>query len=100
MSNPLLDIINGGIEHPLHKWLHYLPLYHRHFEKYRLRASPENKIHILEIGVAGGGSLDLWNKYFGPDRCMIYGVDINPNCKRFERDNIEIFVGDQGDPKF
>lgn len=93
--NPLLDIIESGLPHLVHKWHHYLPLYHRHFEKYRKTASPENKVVILEIGVSKGGSLDMWNSYFGKDNCLLYGVDIDPSCKALETDNIKIFIGDR-----
>jgi hypothetical protein len=44
--------------------------------------------------------LDLWNKYFGSDRCQIFGVDIDPACKQLERDNITIIIGDQNDVEF
>lgn len=70
------------------------------FKKYRKKASPDNKIVILEIGVAYGGSLDLWNAYFGKENCIIYGVDINPICKKFTRDNINVIIGDQGNKQF
>ena len=100
MSNPLLDIIDSGLEHTIHKWLHYLPLYHRHFEKYKNLASPENKITILEIGVQNGGSLDLWTKYFGPENCVIYGLDIDARCASLQKDNIKIFIGDQENINF
>ena len=100
MSDPLLDIIIHGLDHTVHKWVHYLPLYHKHFEKYRKLASPTNKIIIVEIGVQNGGSLDLWNEYFGKDNCDIYGVDIDPRCSALERDNIKIFIGDQADKNF
>lgn len=99
-SNPLFDIINQGLDHTIHKWVHYLPLYHKHFEKYINVASPTNKIIILEIGVQNGGSLDLWNKYFGEDNCIIYGVDIDNACAALERNNITIIIGDQGDRQF
>lgn len=96
-TDPLTQIIDSGLEHRIHKWLHYLPLYHRYFDKYR---NIGRKISILEIGVQNGGSLDMWNKYFGPDNCDIYGVDIDPKCAQLQRDNIKIFIGDQGDSNF
>ena len=39
------------------KFEHYFPLYEKHFEKY-IGKSPR----ILEIGVRGGGSLQMWQK--------------------------------------
>ena len=53
----------------------------------------------MEIGVFRGGSLDMWNYYFDND-CKIFGIDTNPDCKQFEKDNIKIIIGDQGDPLF
>ena len=44
----------------------------------------------MEIGVFNGGSLKIWKNYFGPDSRII-GIDINPECKRFTDEGIEIF---------
>ena len=77
---------------PLHKWMHYFDIYERHFERFRGK-SPV----MLEIGVFGGGSLAMWKDYFGPG-CKIVGVDINPECKIHECQDIEIFIGSQDDP--
>jgi len=76
------------------KWRHYFEIYERHLE--RFRGKP---VHIVEIGVLGGGSLQMWRDYFGPDT-HIYGVDINPASRGLARDGVEIFIGDQGDPGF
>ncbi len=76
------------------KWTHYLDIYHRHFSKFRGRA-----VHVLEIGIYSGGSLDMWKHYFGP-RCRVYGVDIEPACKAYEGDSVKVFVGDQADRAF
>ena len=43
--------------------------------------------------------MQLWKKYFGP-HARIVGVDINPDCKAFEEDQINIRIGDQNDPVF
>ncbi len=37
--------------------------------------------------------------YFRP-QVKIYGIDINPACKQFEEDQIEIIIGDQEDRHF
>jgi len=76
------------------KWLHYFEAYHRHFAKFVNR-----EVHILEIGVFGGGSLEMWRNYFGP-KCHVYGVDIEPVCKTYEQERTKIFIGDQADPAF
>jgi len=77
----------------LHKWLHYFDIYERHFERFR-GTSPV----MLEIGVAGGGSLQMWKEYFGPG-CKIIGLDINPDCKRHADQDIDVFIGSQDDPE-
>ncbi len=41
----------------------------------------------------------MWKHYFG-DRAKIYGVDIHPECKRLEEENIQIFIGSQSDRSF
>lgn len=78
----------------LTKWLHYFEIYHRHFQKYR-----NKPITVLEIGVYGGGSMQMWKDYFGPD-VRIIGIDINPKCKEYEDDQIEIYIGSQEDREF
>lgn len=76
------------------KWLGYLPVYDRWFTPLR-GTSPR----ILEFGVQNGGSLELWRRYFGPGTTII-GADINPDCRRFAKDGIQVFIGDQGDRAF
>lgn len=41
----------------------------------------------------------MWKHYFGPDS-RIFGIDMNPHCKKLEEDQIEIFTGDQEDRTF
>jgi hypothetical protein len=76
------------------KCLHYLDIYHRHFAKF-----VGKEVHVVEIGVFSGGSLEMWKNYFGP-KCKVYGVDIREECKAYARDGIEIFIGDQADHGF
>ena len=78
----------------IHKWKHYFEIYERHFSRFR-----GAEVHVVEFGVAQGGSLQMWKQYFGP-RSRIYGVDINPHCKQLEEDQIEVFIGDQGNRAF
>ncbi|MBI3436325.1 MAG: class I SAM-dependent methyltransferase [Proteobacteria bacterium] len=80
--------------HVMNKWSHYFAIYDRHFA--RLRAGA---VTLVEIGVAGGGSLDLWRQYFGP-RAQLIGIDTNPECRRFEAPNTRIFIGRQEDVDF
>ena len=76
------------------KWDHYFEIYDRHFNKFR-----GQEVHILEIGIYSGGSLNMWRDYFGP-RARIYGVDIDPSCKSYERDEVKILIGDQANRDF
>ena len=78
----------------IHKWMHYFEIYDRHFARFRGQAPV-----VLEFGVSQGGSLQMWREYFGP-RARLFGVDINPECKRFEEDDVRIFIGDQADRSF
>lgn len=80
--------------HVLNKWKHYFEIYERHFARFR-----DRDITLLEIGVAGGGSLEIWRSYFGP-KARIVGLDVNPDCKRFESPGTRVFIGSQGDPAF
>lgn len=41
----------------------------------------------------------MWKEYFGPN-AKIFGIDINPHCKKFEDEQVRIFVGDQEDRVF
>ena len=78
----------------IHKWNHYFDIYERHFNRFR-----NKEIVILEIGVSQGGSLQMWKDYFG-DKAKIFGIDIDPRCKKLEEENIKIFIGSQSDRKF
>ncbi len=78
----------------VHKWTHYFPAYERHFGRYVGRPCT-----LLEIGVANGGSLQLWKRWLGP-MVRIVGVDIHPSCKGFEEHQVSVRIGDQSDPAF
>jgi hypothetical protein len=74
-------------------YLSYLDVYERYFEPIR-----DESIRILEIGVKEGSSLRMWKSYFRNG--LIYGLDINPDCKTHEEDRVSIEIGSQGDPEF
>jgi hypothetical protein len=94
-SNPLRDFFANRIKgRSVHKWTHYFDIYHRHLERFR-----DKPIHLLEIGLDQGGSLDMWRSYFGP-KAHYYGVDIEPSCRKYESADTRIFMGDQEDPNF
>jgi hypothetical protein len=60
------------------------------YEKY-LPFKRDSYIRILEIGVAAGGSLDMWAAYY-PNAIWVVGMDINPDCKKFENPEQKIFI--------
>jgi len=78
----------------IHKWAHYFPAYEAHFRRYVNRP-----MVFLEIGCGRGGSAQMWKRYFGP-HALIVGIDVNPECKEFEEDQIEIRIGSQSDLAF
>lgn len=93
--NPLetfFDAHRSG--HGIWKWRHYFDVYHRHFERFR-----GTEVHVLEIGIYSGGSLEMWRQYFGP-KCRVYGVDIVDSCRAYERDGVRVFIGNQADRSF
>ncbi len=90
----LREIFDAHNDRLLHKWNHYIEIYDRHFSKFR-----NTNIVFVEIGVAHGGSLQMWREYFG-ENAKIIGIDINPECKKFEEGNTEVIIGSQEDVTF
>lgn len=76
------------------KWTHYFPIYERHFQRFR-----NQSVTLIEIGAAGGGSLQLWKGFLGPF-AQIVGIDIHPGCKKAEESQIAVRIGDQSDLAF
>ncbi len=93
--NALEAYLDGHDSGPgVFKWWHYLEIYERHLRRFR-----GADVTLLEIGVAGGGSLAMWRDYLGP-RAQIHGVDSDPRCVALAGANVQILIGDQGDPAF
>jgi hypothetical protein len=92
--NDLENYFNEGKHRRISKWTHYFEIYDRHFSKFR-----NKEINMLEIGVLHGGSLQMWKEYLGP-KAKIFAIDINPECKKFEEENVKIFIGSQSDRAF
>lgn len=47
-----------------HKWSTYLDAYHQHFNRFRT----QDKITMVEVRVQSGGSIEMWQSYFGVDK--------------------------------
>ena len=80
--------------HPTLKHSTYFNVYDELFAQYRGRP-----ITFVEVGLLDGGSLFMWRSFFGP-KARIIGVDLNPECLKWESEGFDIFIGDQGDPEF
>lgn len=93
-AGELERIFYGHRGRRLHKWVHYLPVYERHLAPWRGRAA-----RFLEIGVSGGGSLEMWRAYLGPT-AVISGIDIEPACADCVDAPNRVFIGSQDDPIF
>jgi Methyltransferase domain len=92
-ANPLEKFFDARRDgRGIFKWRHYFEIYHRHLAKFAGRDAA-----LLEIGIAGGGSLDMWQQFLGPGSDL-YGVDIDPECRR--PDDVTVFIGDQADRVF
>lgn len=92
--NDLEKFFYLGKHRLIHKCNHYFEIYDKHFSRFKGK-----DITLVEIGVSKGGSLEMWQNYFGPN-CTIIGVDIDPECKKFESNNIKIMIGSQDDINF
>ena len=92
--NPLAEYFFANPGRLMSKWHHYFEIYHRHLAQFRGR-SPV----VLEIGVLHGGSLEMWQRYFGPGTRVV-GIDVIPECKRLEDEATTILIGDQADRRF
>jgi len=71
--------------------------YLRHYDR-AFSAMRDLPINIIEIGVAAGASVRMWQRYF--TRAQIIGIDILEHCKRFEADRITIEIGSQANADF
>lgn len=80
----------------VHKFEHYLPIYESTLSPFRSRP-----VRMLEIGVARGGSLQMWRRYLHPES-VIVGIDIDPDTQRFDEPSqqIHVRIGSQEDISF
>lgn len=90
----LAEIYATNRDYVVHKWHHYIPLYDRYFGRHR-----GTGVRFLEIGVAKGGSLQMWRRFLGPE-AVLYGIDIRKDCARFDGVFGQVRIGSQDDPEF
>lgn len=67
------------------------------YERYLAPIRHSVKVFV-EIGVKEGESLRMFEQYF--PNATIYGIDIDPRCRKHERDRVKILIGDQNDEDF
>jgi len=84
----------GNNHRTINKWAHYFPAYEAHLNRFVNRPAL-----LLEIGSGRGGSAQMWKRYLGP-LAQIVSIDINPECKEFEEDQIAFRIGSQSDVSF
>lgn len=90
----IAQIFENNTGPAIHKWTHYFPIYERHFSEFRGRRGL-----MIEIGSGHGGSSRMWRSYFGP-AFQIVTLDIRPECKELETDQIAVRIGSQDDERF
>ena len=83
----LEDTDKSSVEHD------YVRHYEQQFQKFR-----DEPIEMLEIGVASGGSLRMWERFF--TRAKIIGVDIIPGCTHHAGGRKFVEIGSQTDAAF
>lgn len=82
-------------ERPTAKHDTYFAIYDELFAPYKGK-----DITFVEIGILGGGSLEVWKKFFGSGSRII-GIDLNPALRdELAKDGFEVHIGDQADPAF
>lgn len=85
------------------KWGQYMAGYDRFLSRFRSgildSSGSKRKVKLLEIGVRAGGSLQVFQNYFG-DCAEIVGIDIDDRCSNLRVSPARIRIGDQADTAF
>jgi hypothetical protein len=103
----LREIFNG-LPKSSDKWEPYFDIYERHVSKALIETAmwrTKSPVVLVEVGVQKGGSLDMWSQYLDDQEIIdytIHGIDVDPVCAelKYSNTNINVHIGDQGDPKF
>jgi hypothetical protein len=72
------------LKHQGHKWENYFEIYDKWFPQF-IGKHP----HLLEVGVAHGGSIEMWLKYFDND-VTIHALDINKDFLDVKFDGADV----------
>jgi SAM-dependent methyltransferase len=77
------------------KWAQYLPVYDREIAPFLTAGKP---VRLLEIGIAAGGSLAIWEALLPPGS-RITGIDIDPACAALPfGPAVDVHILDGSDP--
>lgn len=90
LLNNLAEKYNTDKKSSIHN---YTETYFSIFDSQRLSIK-----NFLEIGILDGSSLKMWKDFF--PNAEIYGIDINPNCLKFEDERVNIRIGSQDNASF
>jgi hypothetical protein len=70
--------------------------YENYFSIYDLALlSAESPLTVVEIGVANGGSMQMWRQLLGP-KARIIGIDLNPSIESLVAEGFEVLIADMG----
>ena len=94
LDNYFRDYLHRTDDKVMTKLDHYLDVYHRLMAPWR-----SQDISFLEIGIWKGGSIKMWQDYFGAESRLTF-LDIDPACKAFEVPGLTVEIGDQSDGIF
>lgn len=94
------ELLSNHSGRRISKWIHFINIYEELLAPYKnAQSDSSNPLRLLEIGVAKGGSLEIWKKYFG-ENALIYGIDIDEKCREITIPGVHIRIGSQVDEKF
>ena len=94
LDNYFRDYLHRTDDKVMTKMDHYLDVYHRLLAPWR-----SQDISFLEFGIWKGGSIKMWQDYFGAESRLTF-LDIDPDCKAFEVPGLTVEIGDQSDGIF
>ena len=94
------ELLSNHSGRQITKWIHFISIYEELLAPYRKAQTDSSPpLRLLEIGVARGGSLEVWKKYFG-ENSKIYGIDIDEKCREISMPGVQIRIGSQVDERF
>ena len=94
LDNYFRDYLHRTDVKVMTKMDHYIDVFHR-----LLAPSRSQDISFLEIGIWKGGSIKMWQDYFGAESRLTF-LDIDPASKAFEVPGLTVEIGDQSDGIF